>query len=206
MQEKNKLISYALDFVSYIILKTDKINRVILYGSVARADYSEKSDIDLFFDTNDSKLDKKIKILIDDYYKTKKFNEWKLKGIENAFSVIVGNLDSKEWRDLKRAIINTGMILYGKYKENVEKINQYVMLSFENIKPEEKRVAVYRKLFGFGSGKQRYEGDVEKANGIRIGKGVVIIPVEDINKIKEYLRKKKVPIKIYDVWSDSKIS
>jgi len=204
MQEKNKLISYALDFASYVILKSEGINRIILHGSVARGDFNEKSDIDLFIDSSDKKLKRKIKNLIEDYYKTKKFSEWRLKGIENPLSIIVGNLESSEWRDLKRAIINTGIVLYGKYKGDVEKINQYVMLSFENIKPNEKRVASYRKLFGFERGNIKYKGEVEKANGIKIGKGVIIIPAENIDKIKEYLKEKKVSFKIYDVWSDTK--
>jgi len=205
MQEKNKLIAYALDFTSYVISKTENIDKIILHGSVARGDNNEESDIDLFFDSNDKKLEKKIKKIIEDYYRTRKFNEWKLKGIENPFSVIVGKLESDEWKDLKRAIINTGIILYGKYKQEVEKINQYVMLSFENIKPERKRVAVYRKLFGFSNGKDKSIGDVKKAGGVRIGKGVIIIPVENMEKIKEYMRIKKIDIKIYDIWSDSKI-
>jgi len=205
MPEKNELLSYAMDFASYIILKTEGIRRIILHGSVARGDFNENSDIDLFFDS-DKNLEEKIKKLAGEYCKTKKFNEWNLKGIENPFSIIAGNLDGKEWKKLKRAIINTGIILYGKYKEDVNKINQYVMLSFENIKPEEKRVSVYRKLFGFNIGKQKYPGLLKEARGVRIGKGVVLIPIENISKIEDYLREKKVSVKIYDVWSDSKIS
>lgn len=206
MQEKNKLIAYALDFVSYALSKIENINKIILHGSVARGDNNGESDIDLFFDSNDKKLEKKIKKIIEDYCKTKKYHEWELKGIENPFSVIVGKLDSAEWKDLKRAIIDTGIILYGKYKGEVEKINQYVLLSFENIKPEKKRVVVYRKLFGFSNGKDKYAGEVEKAGGVRVGKGVVIIPVENIEKIKGYLKIKKISVRIYDIWSDSKIS
>lgn len=206
MQEKNKLIAYALDFISYALSKTENINKIILHGSVARGDNNEESDIDLFFDSNDKKLEKKIKKIIEDYYKTKKYNEWKLKGIENPFSIIVGKLESDEWKDLKRAIINTGIILYGKYKGDIEKINQYVLLSFENIKPERKRVVVYRKLFGFSNGKDKYAGEVEKAGGVRIGKGVIILPVENMEKIKEYLKIKKISVRIYDIWSDSKIN
>ena len=101
--------------------------------------------------------------------------------------------------------MNTGIILYGKYKGEVEKINQYVMLSFENIKPEKKRVAIYRKLFGFNTGEEKYVGLVKKVAGVRIGKGVIIVPVDLVKKIIEYLKEKKVAFKVYDIWSDSKI-
>lgn len=206
MKEQNELISYAADFVSYVISKTKGIERVILYGSVASGDYAENSDIDIFFDINDKKLERKIKKCLDDYYKTRKFQEWKLKGIENPISIIAGRLDSEEWEDLKRAIMNTGIILYGKYKEKADKTYQYIMLSFENIKPEKLRVAVHRKLFGFKAGKTRYPGLIEKASGIRVGKGIILVPVEKMKEIKDYLKNKKISPKVYDVWSDVKIS
>lgn len=206
MERKNELIAYAMDFASYSVFKVDGINRIILHGSIAKGDFNKNSDIDLFFDVDDKKLEKKIKITLESYYKTSKFKEWKLKGIENPFSIIIGSLDKDEWKDLKRAIMNTGIVLYGKYKSEAEKIFQYVLFSFENIKPEKNRVAVYRKLFGFGAGKSKYPGLVEKLEGLRIGKGVFAIPVENIDKLKDYLKQKKISAKVYDIWSDVKIT
>ena len=112
MSKRNELTAYALDFVSYLISKTDKIDRIILYGSIARNDFDEQSDIDLFIDTKEKVTQK----ILDNYYKTKKYKEWELKGISNPISIITGGLDSKEWQDLKRSITNTGIILFGKYK------------------------------------------------------------------------------------------
>lgn len=206
MGNSNELTSYAMDFSSYIISKLDGVDRIILHGSIPRGDFNENSDVDLFFDTKDKKLEKKIKEYLDDYYKTKKFSEWKLKGIENPISIIAGYLDGEEWKDLKRALLNTGIILYGKYKAEVDKINQYVMLSFENVKPDKKRVSVYRRLFGFRVGKQEYSGAVKKVGGKRIGKGIIIIPIEHLIEIKNYLEKMKVSFNIYDIWSDTKIN
>lgn len=205
MKEKNELIAYAMDFASYSVSKVEGINRIILHGSIARGDFDENSDVDLFFDVDDKKLEKKIKTTLESYYKTSKFREWKLKGIENPFSIIIGSLDKDEWKDLKRAIMNTGIVLYGKYKSEAEKIFQYVLFSFENIKPEKNRVAIHRKLFGFGTGQARYSGLVENLGGIRIGKGVFAIPVEKIAKLKDYLKQKKVSVKVYDIWSDVKL-
>src|SRR3989344_7039387 len=111
MKSRNELVAYAMDFASYLILKVDNINRIILHGSIARDDFDEASDIDIFIDTN-KKNEKRIKSILEDYYKTNKFKEWKLKGIDNSFSIITGNLDSNEWKNLKRAIMNTGIILY----------------------------------------------------------------------------------------------
>ncbi len=203
MIEKNELISYAMDFVSYLIDKEKKINRIILHGSVARGDFDEESDIDLFVDS-DEKIEKRVQKILDNYYKTKKYQDWKLKGVENEISIIVGKLDGDEWKNLKRSIINTGIMLYGKYKAEADKINQYVLFSFENIKPNKKRVLIFRKLFGFKVGKKSYPGLIEKMNTIRIGKGVLLVPIEYVNKLKEYLQNKKVKFRLFDLWSDER--
>ncbi len=204
MQQKNELIAYAIDFASYLISKIDGINRIILHGSIARGDFDEESDVDLFVDTKEK--EEKINKITDNYYKTKKFEEWKLKDISNKFSIIIGELDSKEWQELKRSIINTGIVLYGKYKSEVEKINQYTLFSFENIKPDKKRITIFRKLYGFKIGKKQYLGIVNKINAIKVGKGCLLVPAEHVNKLKKYFQEKKVAVKIYDLWSDTKLN
>jgi len=204
MIERNELTSYALDFTAYLISKIKEIDRVLLHGSVARGDFDEESDIDLFIDAKEN-LGKKVNKIVDNYYKTKKFRDWELKGIDNPISVIVGKLDSKEWKDLKRSIINTGIILYGKYKAESEKVNQYTLFSFEGIKPDKKRILIFRKLFGFKVGKKKYPGFIEKINGIKIAKGSVLVPIEHTNELKRYFQDKKVAVKLYDLWSDSRL-
>ena len=101
----------------------------------------EESDVDLFIDA-DEKIEKKINRILDNYYNTKKFKEWELKGINNGISIIVGELDNDDWEDLKRSIMNTGIILYGKYKAKPDKTNQYTLFSFENIKPNKKNILI----------------------------------------------------------------
>jgi predicted nucleotidyltransferase len=205
METQNELIAYSLDFASYLILKLKNIDRIILYGSVARNDFDEKSDVDLFVDTKE-KINKKLDLVLDKYYKTRKFKEWQLKGIERDISCISGELDSDEWKDLKRSIINTGIILYGKYKSEAEKINQYVLFSFENIKPDKKRVSVFRSLFGFKTAGKKYAGIAEKIGAVRIAKGSLLVPTEKANELKKFFQNKKISVKLYDLWSDVKLS
>ena len=68
MPEKNKLISYAMDCASYIISKVEDINRIILHGSITRGDFDKESDIDLFIDTKNKKLEKTIGVILEKYY------------------------------------------------------------------------------------------------------------------------------------------
>ena len=205
MPQKNELIAYAMDFASYLVLKVENINQIILHGSIPRGDFDEESDADIFIDTNDKNAKNKIENALKNYYKTNKFKEWEHKGIKNSISFIIGKLDSNEWKGLKRAIMNTGIILYAKYKSNTEKINQYVLFSFENIKPDKKRISIFRKLFGFKIKNKEYQGLVEKLNAIRIGKGALLVPIEHANTLKSFFQEKKVVVKLYDFWTDYKI-
>ena len=204
MLRRNEIIAYALDFASYLLSKLEngEINRIILHGSVARGDFDEESDIDLFIDINDIKFEKRIAKLLENYYKTNSYKEWELKGLTNEISLISGKLDSDEWKDLKRAIMNTGIMLYGKYKSDIEKVKHYTIFSFENIKPDSKRVSIFRKIFGFKIGKKKYPGMAEKINAIKLGKGDILVPIEHTLELKKFFQEKKVSVKLYDVWMD----
>jgi len=203
MAERNELIAYAMDFASYLISKIGdgKIQRIILHGSIARGDFDDKSDIDLFIDA-DKKIIEMVEKIKQDYLKTRKFKEWRLKGVEKEISIITGRLDSNEWKNLKRAIMNTGITLYGKYKAEAESVKQYVLFSFENIKPDKKRIAVFRKIYGFKIGKKHYQGLIDKINAIKVGKGSLLVPIEYANELKIYFQEKRVTVKLYDVWMD----
>ena len=204
MLKRNELTAYAIDFVSYLLSKVEnsEINRIILHGSAAREDFDEESDIDLFIDIRDNKSEKRVNKILENYYKTNSYKEWELKGLTNKISIIAGKLDSEEWKDLKRAIMNTGVMLYGKYKADIEKVKHYTIFSFENVKPDSKRVSVFRKLFGFKMGKKKYPGLAEKINAIRLGKGDILVPIEHVAELKKFFQEKKVSIKLYDVWMD----
>src|SRR3989338_9492108 len=96
-------IAYAMDFASYLVSKVTSIDRVILYGSVARGDFDNKSDVDLFIDTREKNIEKQIKKAEDGYLKTEAYRRWSLKGYTYPFSFIIGRLDSSEWKELKSA-------------------------------------------------------------------------------------------------------
>ncbi len=194
-----------MDFASYLVENVDKIDRIILYGSTVRGDFDESSDIDLFIDTK-FKLEVKIESAIGGFNRTERFKRWKLKGIENSFSCIVSDLDSEEWKDLKRAIMQYGTVLFGRFTATAEKSYQYTLISFENVKPESTRVLLHRKLFGFKVGTKQSLGMLQKYKGIRVGAGGIMVPIQYASEFQEYLKEKKIPFKIYDLWSDVAVS
>ncbi len=202
MLNRAELISYALDFVSYLMAWSKDIERVILFGSVARGDFDEESDIDIFIDTSNKKLEEKVLKIIENFGQTQKAKNWELKGVRNHFSCIVGKLDSPEWKDLKRGMANNALILYGKFIASPKKTHHYILFSFEQIRPESKRVGIHRALFGFSRRKKRYKGLADKFGIVKIGKGGILVPVEHALALKQLFKGKKVTVKVYDIWTD----
>jgi len=202
---KIDLVSYASAFVSFILkpLKSFNIKEIILFGSVARGDFDNKSDIDLFINIGNEKESDKIKKVVNNelskFYKSKINEIWINKGVTNKFVIKVGVLE--KWK-LKRSIIADGITLYGKYKPYPEKVEHYYLFAFEPIKDITKRNRIIRKLFGRKEGKFASQGFVNEINGERLSPTSFIIPISFSEKIFGIFKKEKIDYKIYEVWSD----
>ncbi len=197
---KNKiLLAYAADFVSFLTERIDinNIKRIILFGSVARDEASNKSDIDLFIDIIGSQksIEKEIKKIIEEFLKSSRYqNYWLLKDIKNEIKPIIGKLD--EWEELKNSIISNGVMLYGKFEEMPKKAIHKTLLSWENIKPESKRVLLSKRMFGYKKNKKSYKGLVQNYNGERIGKGLIAVPSANTKIFLKLFRDMKITVKI----------
>lgn len=202
MNRKNLLIALAEDFVSYLL--TEKfaekyeIRNIILYGSVARGDYTEKSDIDIFIDVARAGkgAEKEIKQTVEDFYNSLWFRKWKRLGVKNRIICLVGNL--KEWKDLHRSIVANNILLYGTYRHKMEG-KLMTMFTVENMKPETKRVFVLRKVFGYKRYGKRYDGLLDMYGGIRIGKGCFLIPMEHSKDVLDFLKKEGLNFKVREI-------
>ncbi len=201
-----KLIGYSLDFASFLIEKlkseSKKVKKIILFGSVARKESMKNSDIDLFIEVTDVKLEGKINEIRDDFFKSIKFKKyWDLLGVENEINLSIGKL--KEWGDLKRSIIANGIILYGKY-EGEEKTKQYYLFIVSPGKDRNKNISIWRELYGYSQkvGKKKYlkEGLVKMFEGKKLARGVFFIPVDFAQEMIKFLRGKKFKIEIIPVW------
>ena len=61
-----ELISYALDFASFIVQnlkELDKVQSIILFGSAARDEAEKDSDVDIFVEvtSNEKNIEKEVK-------------------------------------------------------------------------------------------------------------------------------------------------
>ena len=82
------LKAYASYFVSYLLCNLENIEnvqRIILFGSVARDEGTKESDVDLFIEVKKKtkKIENEIKRMIEGFYKSREASLFKLKGIDN---------------------------------------------------------------------------------------------------------------------------
>ncbi len=204
--KQESLIGYALSFASFVLdSKIGKnINRIILFGSVARGDFTEESDIDVFVDTEKDIEIEAEKLLI--LFRSSRTHEsWKLRGLKNQISLKIGNL--KKW-SLRREVISSGILLYGKYNDVPDGVKYYLMIKMDlrRIK-QAKQMRIWRKLYGYKQkiGKKIYtnNGLVESLGGEKLGKAIIIVPMETRLEILELLKKHKIKHTVYELWSDS---
>jgi len=123
--KRNEIISYALAFTSFLLRRVQNVNAVVLFGSVARGDYDNESDIDLFIETEES--EKKIEETLKLFKKSKEHEKYLDLGTENQISLKVGKL--KDWSSLRESILDNGITLYGKYENLPENLKHFILFA-----------------------------------------------------------------------------
>jgi len=134
------------------------------------------------------------------FYKSKIFELWTLKGIKNSINAEVGNLN--EWK-LKRSIISEGIVLYGKYKELPEKLEQYTQFTISPpIKNIAKRNRIMRILFGRKEKAYSTEGIVTEKKGKKLSPLSFIVKKDMSNDIIKLMGSEKISYNLFDFWTD----
>lgn len=197
---QNDILSYVSTFITFLIKNIDikKIDKIILFGSAVTGNITKESDLDLFIDTKEN-LNKKIKDISERFYKSKEFMLFKLRKIENRFSIKVGEL--RKWRDLHRTITSNGVVLYSKYEPSELPIGTKHKVIFYWNKVGRNRGAFLNKVYGYIIKEKRYSGLLEKWGGKRLGKSCIIIPFERIEEMISLLKEYKVDVKSVELFS-----
>lgn len=192
-----ELISYALDFASFLVQNIkdkNKIKAIILFGSVVRGEADKESDVDIFIDTTDKKLEDEIKKIKEKFFDSVKFKDyWNLLGVKNDINPMVGDLTKWKLRD---TMLGSAIVLYQHYSPKLEKGSNKTILSWGNIKPDSKRVMLNKKISGYTHYGKRYSGLLEKHNGTKLGSNVILISTENLNLFLEAFHSFKIPVKI----------
>lgn len=199
-----ELISYALDFASFIIqsLKNKEKNniyQIILFGSVARGDFNKNSDVDIFVDCNvSSKLDASIQEIKNKFFESKKYKDyWLLFGIKNEINVVVGNLD--KWK-LKNSLIGSSIVLYGPYNLKNKEGKNKVLLSWGKIKSESQRVMLNKRILGYSHYGKKYAGKADLNKFEKLGTNVLLIEADSLKMFLKIFYDLKIAVSLRNVF------
>ena len=204
MNTNKDLIAYSMDYASFLLnnlpkKQADYINDITLFGSVARGDFDESSDIDIFINATDKKPEKEINHLTDEFFKSVKYKEyWKLKGIDRKIRPIIGKIN--DWKDLKESIALNGITIYGKHRQLPETTRSYMLFQWSAIKNQSTRVLLNKQLFGYNQYNKKYIGKIEQSGGEKLGTNCAIVPIEHYTMTLNIFRNLKIPVKMRQIF------
>jgi len=184
--------------IEHVVDKLEMVEGVIgvvLFGSFSRGDYDEGSDVDLLVILRDrDTLEKGLKEI------------YKATSESDMFFQVVGlTIDELKGSSLLESILREGKIYHA--NENVKNLltpthKPYALITYStaNLDPK-KRVIFTQKLEGRGKGKYRYEGIIRELGGYKVGRGVMMIPLEHIKTVTQHLEKNRVNYVVRHVWA-----
>ena len=190
---KNKYFGYASQYVSFILHNIDNsIQEIILFGSAARGEATRSSDIDIFFSVQQENktITKRVLELTKKFYATEFCRIWKNMGIDNEIKPIVGVIE--DW-NLKQSIIANGITLFGKYRASITEGSPLVIIYWEPVKNQSKRVLLSKNLYGYSYKKKQYKGLLEK--DAKLGANCIAVTLEKAQPIINIFNKMKIHFK-----------
>ncbi|MDP7079237.1 MAG: nucleotidyltransferase domain-containing protein [Candidatus Undinarchaeales archaeon] len=149
------MLADILDFVSFLMEEpgmVERIGRIVLFGSVARGDFDEESDIDLFIDVlsdDDIAFVEEQSRSVLDRFESSAETTWHLRGIDLPIRPLVGRLDDPRWAALVEDIKGNGIVLYGPFDQLPENLERRVLVNYSLAGLEQKeKMRVIRRLKG----------------------------------------------------------
>jgi len=178
--------------------KIEEIKIIFLYGSMARGEYTSRSDIDLLILTSDNSKQEEIQnAIIELESKTGCTVQPIIRTIDKLHNTDSGLLQN---------IFNEGKILYLKEPEEIPsalllKQKPYIIYSFKiNNLSQKEKVRFNRELYRQVRKNYEYQGLLKKLGGKKISSGCVIVPQKKKDIIEKFLNKFSVKFKQIKVW------
>lgn len=187
-------ISYVQNALSFLFLHNesiDFINGIYLYGSAARGELTEQSDIDIFIDCDagkEKRIEQLAKAAFSNFYQSKDYEKWKYFHWTYPLSVQAGEL--LIWQ-LKTSVMADGILLYSKKAEIVPAERQ-VLFTFILPKDKKKYLRFVRSLYGRKEKCYKEHGFLIELHGEKISSNVIMIPKENQQKMLQFLQKQKI--------------
>jgi predicted nucleotidyltransferase len=190
------LRSHVYEEIKYIVDRIKGINGVlaiVLFGSYSRGDFDEGSDIDLLVVfRNKEELKEGTKQVYNISAKSDYF-----------FQIVCLTLDELRNSPLLSSILREGKIYYGEdiLRKLSYSFKPYALITYStaNLSLKE-RALIAQKLEGRVYNKYKYDGLVQQLGGYKVGRGVIMVPIENLKNLIEFLDKRKVQYVIRYVW------
>jgi len=169
------------------------LDAIVLFGSVARGESRRGSDIDLLllYENDEDALEAEDKTA-------------KIAAETPNITVSVINKGYREFAENPHfafEVLRDGLVLYKRLGKTPLKTQLFPLRLFyiyvfnleKHSRSEKNRITV--ALYGRRKGKYVYKGLVESLNGYKLGRGAIMIPVENFRKIEEFFALNRITYK-----------
>ncbi len=192
-------VSYAENALSFLFLDPTLfpfIRTIYLYGSAARGELTESSDIDIFIDSSSEKdIEAMAKAAFSRFISSQDYGKWKRLGFTFPFSIHAG--DFQEW-ELRSSILADGIILYSK-NSFLDIGNRYILFIITLPKNKKKYLHFIRTFFGRKEKGYTEHGVLHDIHGSKISSTVVVIPKEHLQTLTQFFIKEKISYRFKEV-------
>jgi predicted nucleotidyltransferase len=178
--------------------KIEDVKAVILYGSLAREEFTSRSDVDLFILTTEDKTQKEI------HDKVIELESEIGRNIQPTIRTIAKL--QKTDTGLLQNIFQEGKILYLREPSDIPSAillqqKPYLIYSFQiSSLPQKDKVRFNRQLYEQTRKGYKYKGLLQEIGGQKLSAGCVMIPYEQKEKIEKFFKKFKVKFEELKVW------
>jgi len=178
--------------------KIADVKAVILYGSLARGEFTSRSDVDLLILTTEDKTQKEI------HDKVIELESEIGRNIQPTIRTIAEL--QKTDTGLLQNIFQEGKILYLREPSDIPSAillqqKPYLIYSFQiNSLLQKEKARFNRQLYEQTRKEYKYKGLLQEIGGQKLSAGCVMIPYEQKEKIEKFFKKFKVKFEQLKVW------
>lgn len=178
--------------------KVEDVKAVILYGSLARGEFTSRSDIDLFILTTDDKTQNEVES------KVIELESEIGRNIQPTIRTLIEL--QKTDTGLLQNIFQEGKILYLKEPSDIPSAillqqKPFLIYSFQiSSLPQKDKAKFNRQLYEQTRKEYKYKGLLQEIGGQKLSSGCIMIPHMQKEAIEKFFRKFKVKFEQLKVW------
>lgn len=207
------VLPYVYDYISLLFEDNEArklVRKIILFGSVARGEFDEKSDIDIFIEVSPGMAERAGDLTrkAEKRFSVVSGKKWLPMGIKNPIRAIAGSLEDPAWEELRSEMISSGITLYGKFEAMPPKMGHYSLFSYSlSGLQQKKKMKLLRGLFGYSMKKKektyRQTGMLGEIGGRKLGLNSALVPLEKSRDVQKFFSSFGITPEIREVWIKS---